>query len=53
MSNKIGYVTKSDSIMGTSFHNILYITYEKVSNVSSDVYITVPVEVPGLINFEK
>ena len=37
---KIGYGTKSDSIMGTSIQNILPVPYIKVGTDSSDVYVT-------------
>ena len=53
MSNKIGYGTKADSIVGTSFQNILPAPYSKISTGSSDVYVTVQVEFPGLPTFVK
>ena len=53
MSNKIGYDTKADSILGRSFQNIFPALYGKVSTGSSDVDVTAQVEFPGLPNFEK
>ena len=51
MSNKTGYGNKSDSIVGTSFQNILPKTYGKVSTGSSDAYVTVEFELPSLPTF--
>ena len=53
MSNKTGYGNKSDSIVGTSFQNILPKTYGKVSTGSSDAYVTVEFELPSLPTFQK
>ena len=53
MSNKIGYGTKADSIMGTSFNNILPTLYGKCSTGSSKVYVTAQVELSGMKTFEK
>ena len=53
MSNKIGYVTKAYSIVGTSIQNILSVPYGKVSNGSSGADLTAQFEFPGLTTFEK
>ena len=52
MSNKIGYDTKADSILGRSFQNIFPALYGKVSTGSSDVDVTAQVELPGLPTFD-
>ena len=44
MSDKIGYVTKTDSIVGTSFQKILPAPYGKVSTGSYDVDVTAQAE---------
>ena len=53
MYNKIGYGTKADSIMGTSFQKILPVSYGKVSTGYYDVDITAQVELRGLPTLEK
>ena len=40
ISNKIGYGTKADSIVGTPIQNVLPTPYGMVSTGSSDVYVT-------------
>ena len=53
MSNKTGYVTMADSIVGKSFQKILPAPYGKVSTSSSDVDVTSQVELTGMKTFEK
>ena len=53
MYNKIGYGTKSDSILGTSFQNILLVLYGEVSIGYSDLDVTDQVELTDLPTFEK
>ena len=53
MSNKIEYFTEADSIVGTSFKNVLLAPYGKVSTSYSDVDVTDQVEFRGLPTFDK
>ena len=53
MSDKIIYVTKADSIVGTSFQTILAAPYGKVITGSFDVDVIAQVILPGLSTFQK
>ena len=53
MSNKIGYDTNAESIVGISFQNIFPEPYGKVSTGYSNVDVTYQVEFPGIPTFEK